>query len=96
MNRQMTPIPVALCARVSGDRQDVDIPVSAGAAGPRREERPPRFPTVHRRGRGRQNRRPTPVPADDRGAKQSLFFFPRDPDAGEQREIVAILYAIDR
>ena len=60
MNDRLDLIPAALYARVSSDRQDVDLSVAAqlpGAQGLRREERLRRRPRVCGRGRERQNRR---------------------------------------
>ena len=66
--------PAALYARVSSDRQDVDLSVSAqlqGAQGVCEGQRLLRGPRVHRRGRERPHRRQTPVPGDDRGGRQA-------------------------
>ena len=60
MSKQNDEMPAALYARVSSDRQDVDLSVAAqlpGAAGLRRQERLPGGPRVHRRGRERTHRR---------------------------------------
>ena len=67
MNDRLDMIPAALYARVSSDRQDVDLSVAAqlrGAPGLRREERLPGRPRVRGRGGERQNRRPAPVQQD--------------------------------
>ena len=60
MNERFDLTPVALYARVSSDRQDVDLSVTAqlqGAPGLRREARLPGRPRVRGRGRERPHRR---------------------------------------
>ena len=62
--------PAALYARVSSDSQDVDLSVSApaaGAQGVREGQRILRGPRVRGRGRERTRRRPALVQGDDRG-----------------------------
>ena len=68
------PTPAALYARVSSDRQDVDLSVSAqlqGAQGVREGQRLLRGPRVRGRGRERPRRRQAPVQGDDRGGRQA-------------------------
>ena len=60
MSNKHDATPVALYARVSSDRQDVDLSVAAQMRALRDhapEERLPGGPRVRRRGRERQNRR---------------------------------------
>ena len=73
MKRQLQPqTPAALYARISSDRQSVDLSVAAqlGAQGLRQIQRLLRGPGVRGRGRERQNRRPAPIPQNDRRERQ--------------------------
>ena len=68
MNDRHDLTPTALYARVSSDRQDVDLSVAAQLRALRElcwQERIPRRPRVHRRSRERAHCRPTPVQQDD-------------------------------
>ena len=73
--------PAALYARVSSDRQDVDLSIAAtapGAQGLRREERLPGSARVRRRGRERAHRRQTAVPKDAGRRRQTQRSLPGD------------------
>ena len=73
MKKHPRPLtPAALYARVSSDRQDVALSVSAQLRALRDYARAngysvARRPRVHRRGRERPRGRPAPVQGDDRG-----------------------------
>ena len=75
MKKHLQPLtPAALYARVSSDRQDVDLSVSAQLRALRelrRAERLPRSPRVRGRGRERAHRRPAPVPKDAGRGRQA-------------------------
>ena len=73
MNERFDMTPVALYARVSSDRQDVDLSVAAqlGRSGLRQEERLPGRPRVRGRGGERAHRRPAPVPKDAGRGRQA-------------------------
>ena len=97
MNQIETLTPAALYARVSSDRQDVDLSVAAqlrALEGLRREERLHRGPRVRGRGRERPQHRPPRVQQDDRRRQQARFSLQGDigleileihPQAGARR-----------
>ena len=70
MKKNLQPLtPAALYARVSSDRQDVDLSVSAQLRALKdyaQGQRLLRSPRVRGRGRERPRGRPAPVPGDDR------------------------------
>ena len=66
--------PAALYARVSSDRQDVDLSVSAQLRALKEYAKANGYsvgPRVRGRGRERPSRRQTPVQGDDRGGRQA-------------------------
>ena len=76
------PTPAALYARVSSDRQDVDLSVAAqlrALQGLRQGQRLHHRPRVRGRGRERPHRRPAPVPQHDRRGRQGQCPFPGNP-----------------
>ena len=75
MKEHLQPLtPAAIYARVSSDRQDVDLSVSAqlrAHQGLRQGQRLLRSPRVRGRGRERPSGQPAPVQGDDRGGQQA-------------------------
>ena len=82
MRNQPDPIPAALYARVSSERQDVDLSVAAQLRALRNYARPARLcrgPRVRRRGRKRPCRQPAGVPQDAGCRWPSPGALPGDP-----------------
>ena len=74
MNRNTDYMPVALYARVSSDRQDVDLSVSAQLRALRDYAKKNGYIVAREyvdRGRERSHRRPPGVPQDDRRGHQA-------------------------
>ena len=99
MKKQLQSLtPAALCARVSGDRQDVDLSVAAQLRAMRDYARNNGYSVAREYVDEAewQNRRPPPVPPDDRRGRQGHGPFPGDsglevfeihPQAGARRSL---------